>query len=164
MATNPFDAPVIAFLQQALTGHTSSIEKLEVMARAAGLLGENQRITNAKLFKRAKKSLGISSLRGWIWSSRSVGGGNCHDRAKAPSKPGRENVAVPFQSIGSRGSPVSTLIVRPMTSLGTVAGSSWTTIQKGDLRSQIRARCIIRTRSPTAATGRLAGQLAMHLW
>jgi hypothetical protein len=58
------------------------------------------------------------------------GGGNYHDRAKARSKPTqepRENVAVPFQSIGSRGSPVSTLIVRPMTSLGTVGGSSWTT-------------------------------------
>jgi hypothetical protein len=45
------------------------------------------------------------------------GGGNCHDRAKAPSKPGRENVAAPFQSIGFRGSPVSTLIVLPMTSV-----------------------------------------------
>src|SRR6185312_7328753 len=47
------------------------------------------------------------------------GGGNYHDRAKARSKPTqepRENVAVPFQSIGSRGSPVSTLIIRPMTS------------------------------------------------
>jgi hypothetical protein len=34
------------------------------------------------------------------------GGGNYHDRAKAPPKPTqepRENVAVPFQSIGSRG-------------------------------------------------------------
>ena len=55
------------------------------------------------------------------------GGGNYRDRAKAPSKPTqepRENVAVPFQSIGSRGSPVSTLIIRPMTSLGTVGANS----------------------------------------
>ena len=52
------------------------------------------------------------------------GGGNYHDRAKARSKPTqepRENVAVPFQSIGSRASPVSTLSVRPMTSLAPLA-------------------------------------------
>jgi len=58
------------------------------------------------------------------------GGGNYRDRAKPPSKLNqerREDVAVPFRSIGSRGSPVSTLSVRPMTSLGTVGGSSWTT-------------------------------------
>jgi hypothetical protein len=44
------------------------------MARAAGLLGEHQRITHAKLFKKAKKSLGIRSVRNgfgcageWLW-------------------------------------------------------------------------------------------------
>jgi hypothetical protein len=44
------------------------------MARAAGLLGQNQHITNAKLFRRAKSSLGIRSIRegfgaggGWAW-------------------------------------------------------------------------------------------------
>ncbi len=44
------------------------------MARAAGLLGERQRISNAKGFKRAKQSLGIKSVRsgfgtggGWLW-------------------------------------------------------------------------------------------------
>ena len=39
---------------------------------------------------------------------------------------------VPFQSIGSRGSPVSTLIVRPMTSLGT-DGLSGEVLQQCDL-------------------------------
>jgi hypothetical protein len=51
--------------------------------------------------------------------------GNYRDRAKAPSKLSQEphaNVAISFQSIGSRGLPVSTLIVRSMTSLGTVGG------------------------------------------
>jgi hypothetical protein len=55
------------------------------------------------------------------------GGGNYHDRAKVPSKPTqepRENVAVPSQAIGSKGSRASTLIVRPMTSLGTVGANS----------------------------------------
>jgi hypothetical protein len=44
------------------------------MARAKGLLGERQHITDAKIFKRAKKSLGIKSLRAgfgacsrWLW-------------------------------------------------------------------------------------------------
>jgi hypothetical protein len=44
------------------------------MARAAKLLGEGQRITHAKVFKRAKKVLGIRSLRNgfgdageWLW-------------------------------------------------------------------------------------------------
>jgi hypothetical protein len=44
------------------------------MARTAGLLGEGQRITHAKVFKKAKKSLGIRSVRNgfgdggeWLW-------------------------------------------------------------------------------------------------
>jgi hypothetical protein len=50
------------------------VPKLEVMARAAGLLGEHQSITHIRVFKRAKKSLGIRSLRAgfgaraqWRW-------------------------------------------------------------------------------------------------
>jgi hypothetical protein len=39
-------------------------------------------------------------------------------------EPGENVVAIPFQSIGSRGSAVSTLIVRPMTSVGTVGANS----------------------------------------
>jgi hypothetical protein len=45
-----------------------------MMAHAAGLLGERQRITNAKIFRRAKISLGIRSVRdgfgrggSWAW-------------------------------------------------------------------------------------------------
>ena len=48
--------------------------RLEVHARAAGLLGELQRVTNAKTFKAAKKKLGIMSRRDgfgrdgeWSW-------------------------------------------------------------------------------------------------
>jgi hypothetical protein len=44
------------------------------MARAAGLLGERQSITHIKVFKRAKRSLGIRSVRTgfgarsrWLW-------------------------------------------------------------------------------------------------
>ena len=45
------------------------------MARAAGLLGERQRVSDAKTFKAAKKKLGIMSRRGgfgrdgeWSWA------------------------------------------------------------------------------------------------
>src|ERR1700757_4416531 len=50
------------------------VPTLEVMARRAGLLGEHQRITHAKLFRAAKKNLGIMSRRAgfgsrsqWLW-------------------------------------------------------------------------------------------------
>jgi hypothetical protein len=49
------------------------VPKLEAMARAGGLLGEDQSITHSKAFKRAKKSLGIQSVRDgfgagrWLW-------------------------------------------------------------------------------------------------
>ena len=53
------EAVVTAFLKTALADAALSVPKLEAKARAAGLLGERQRVTDAKLFKRAKKSLGI---------------------------------------------------------------------------------------------------------
>jgi hypothetical protein len=50
------------------------VPKLKAMARVAGLLGEGQRITHAKVFKTAKKFLGIKSVRHgfgdggeWLW-------------------------------------------------------------------------------------------------
>jgi len=50
------------------------VTQLEVMARAVRLLGERQRIAHAKVFKRAKKFLGIKSVRNgfgdggeWLW-------------------------------------------------------------------------------------------------
>src|SRR5262249_10919782 len=50
------------------------VSEIEASARAAGLLGSAQPITDAKLFKRAKKSLGIRSVHNgfgsagkWFW-------------------------------------------------------------------------------------------------
>ena len=50
------------------------VHELEARARATGLLGKRQSITHIKVFKRAKKSLGIRSLRAgfgarsqWRW-------------------------------------------------------------------------------------------------
>jgi hypothetical protein len=48
------------------------VSELQTAAQAAGLLGSNQEITDAKLFKRAKKSLGVRSVHSgfgsaWFW-------------------------------------------------------------------------------------------------
>jgi hypothetical protein len=46
------ESRVADFLRGALAINAVSVSELEVMARAAGLLGERQRVTDAKLFKR----------------------------------------------------------------------------------------------------------------
>ena len=68
------ESAVSEFLKTALADAALSVPKLEAKARAAGLLGDRQRVTHAKLFKRAKKSLGIRSTRAgfgtageWLW-------------------------------------------------------------------------------------------------
>jgi hypothetical protein len=65
---------VAEFLRDALAGGALGVPKLEVMSRAAGLLGEGQRISHAKVFKKAKKFLGVRSVRNgfgdggeWLW-------------------------------------------------------------------------------------------------
>src|SRR5436190_24280363 len=58
----------IAFLEAALAGGAVAVAELEVHARAAGLVGECQRVSDAKTFKAAKKKLGIISRRGWLRS------------------------------------------------------------------------------------------------
>jgi hypothetical protein len=65
---------VTEFLRNVLACGALGVLQLEAMARAAGLLGEGQRITHAKVFKQAKKSLGIRSVRdgfgcggAWAW-------------------------------------------------------------------------------------------------
>ena len=65
---------VAEFLGRELCEGPVAASDLEAVARKAGLLGEGQRLTHAKLFKRAKKSLGIRSVRSgfgsggeWVW-------------------------------------------------------------------------------------------------
>jgi len=73
--TNRVHSAVVAeFLQNVLAGDALGVAELEARARTAGLLGEGQRITHAKVFKKAKKSLGIRSVRNgfgdggeWLW-------------------------------------------------------------------------------------------------
>src|SRR5262249_55977893 len=68
------EAVATKFLRDTLTGDAVGVRQLEAMARAAGLLGEGQDITQAKSFRRAKKSLEIRSVRDgfgvggrWAW-------------------------------------------------------------------------------------------------
>jgi hypothetical protein len=65
---------VADFLHRALAGGALSVAELEAKARTAGLLGECQQIQHAKVFKKAKKALGIRSIRNgfgsggkWAW-------------------------------------------------------------------------------------------------
>jgi hypothetical protein len=84
--TNRVHSAVVAeFLQNALAGDALGVAELEARARAAGLLGERQRISTAKPFRKAKSALGHTVDPGRIWTRRGValdpagrGFGNCH--------------------------------------------------------------------------------------
>src|SRR5713101_3563175 len=73
MTARPHPEDVAEFLRDALAGGALGVPKLEVMARAGGLLRQSQSITHSKLFKRAKKALRIRSVRDgfgagrWLW-------------------------------------------------------------------------------------------------
>src|ERR1700758_3485762 len=101
-------ARVTAFLRNALAEAPQDVLKLEAMARTEGLLGDRQRITHAKPFKRGKHSLRIRSVRagfgtngGWLWELP------CHRHGASAASPiprfppsqFAQNGA--FQSIGS---------------------------------------------------------------
>jgi hypothetical protein len=75
MGNNSQRAGAVAeFLRITLAQAPVGVSELEVMARASGLLGEHQGISDAKRFKLAKKFLGIRSVRegfgsggSWVW-------------------------------------------------------------------------------------------------
>jgi hypothetical protein len=65
---------VLEFLELTLADGPVAVTDIEAKARAARLLGPRQEVTSAKLFRRAKKSLGIRSKRvgfgaagDWFW-------------------------------------------------------------------------------------------------
>src|SRR5215468_9997462 len=67
-------ARVTAFLRKSLAEGAQEVLTLEATARTEGLLGERQRMTHAKPFKRSKHSLRIRSVRAgfgtkgrWRW-------------------------------------------------------------------------------------------------
>src|SRR5262249_35618664 len=68
------ESNIAKFLRAALAEQARAVTELEASARAAGLLGEAQSITDAKAFKLAKKFLRIRSVRvgfgprsQWLW-------------------------------------------------------------------------------------------------
>jgi hypothetical protein len=69
----------LAFLNVVLANGALPVDNVEARAREAGLLGPRQRITDAKTFRWAKHTLGISSRRDgigrggrWFWEIPSV--------------------------------------------------------------------------------------------
>jgi hypothetical protein len=53
MPSKVSERAVTEFLRDALAADGLGVSKLDVMARAAGLLGEGQHITHAKVFRRS---------------------------------------------------------------------------------------------------------------
>src|SRR6516225_11267268 len=88
-------ARVTAFLRNALAEAPQEVLKLEAMARREALLGERQRITHAKAFKRAKYSLRIRSVRAGF-------GPNGSWRWKLPCDRDRASTASPVASQPAR--------------------------------------------------------------
>jgi hypothetical protein len=92
----------VTFLQTALTSGTPNVPELEILARAAGLLGEHQRISQSKQFKRAKITLGIQSVRqgfgpggGWAWVLPPPANAPASEKPKEPvirAAPAREAI------------------------------------------------------------------------
>jgi hypothetical protein len=106
MNDRPAETCVTTFLKGALADAAVGVPKLEAMARAAGLLGERQRITNAKQFRQAKSALGIRSVRNgfgpggaWLWAlprDREASGALLHE-APAASSTKRQPVRVEWR-------------------------------------------------------------------
>jgi hypothetical protein len=94
-------ARVTAFLRKSLAEGGQDVLKLEAMARTEGLLGERQRITHTKAFKRGKHSLRIRSVRagfgttgGWRWELRCDRDG-ASTASPVASQPGRAEQPIP---------------------------------------------------------------------
>jgi hypothetical protein len=60
--TRAREAVAADFLRKALAAKPVGVPQLDMMARTAGLLGEGPSITQAKVFRQAKKSIGIRSM------------------------------------------------------------------------------------------------------
>jgi hypothetical protein len=65
------EAVAAEFLRKALAAEAVGVAKLNAMARAAGLLGERQRITDAKVFRQAKTAIHSR----WVRATRRMGVG-----------------------------------------------------------------------------------------
>jgi hypothetical protein len=115
---NPISASaeVTAFLNSSLAGGALAVGDLEAKARAAGLLCEHQQIQHAKAFTKAKKALGIRSIRDgfgrggkWAWlmppqAAPEIGSVANSDLATNVQRPVR-NSELPDKSFAASESP-----------------------------------------------------------
>jgi hypothetical protein len=86
---------VLEFLGLTLADGPVAVTDIEAKARAAGLLGPYQKVTGAKLFRRAKKSLGIRSRRvgfgaagDWFWELPAPPCSRVPERSEEPAAKG----------------------------------------------------------------------------
>jgi hypothetical protein len=101
------ESAVTEFLRDALAIEALGVPKLDAMARPAGLLGEGQDITGAKL-RSAKCSMGIRSIRDdfgvggrWAWElPRSSEGKAPNSSQIGPRSPPAELCSMPA-AVGS---------------------------------------------------------------
>ena len=84
--------PLVEFLSDTLADGPVAVSDLEARARASGLLDHNRRIGQAKGFRKAKKHLGVQSVRsgfgakgGWAW--RLPDGARTHPRDAGKATP-----------------------------------------------------------------------------
>jgi hypothetical protein len=109
-------SPILDFLQRSLVSGAVGVPELEVKARTAGLLGERQQIRHAKAFKKAKKALGIQSIRNgfgsggkWKWlmppqAAPEIGSAANSDLATNIQRPVRDS-ELPDKSFAASESP-----------------------------------------------------------
>jgi hypothetical protein len=83
----PSTSLVLEFLQLILADRPVAVAEIEAKARAVRLLGPGQKITDAKLFKRSKRLLGIRSVRvgfggagSWCWELPMPAGSTVSER------------------------------------------------------------------------------------
>jgi hypothetical protein len=102
MPSRRSEAAVTQFLRDALSVDALGVPELEARARTAGLLGQGQSVTHAKTFKRAKKSLGIKSVRAgfgarsqWRWQLPRQSDASI----KAGSRPAQKRRSAPGNAI-----------------------------------------------------------------
>jgi hypothetical protein len=110
-------AAVTAFLGETLSRGAAPVRGLELEARAAGLLGEHQRVTHAKVFKAAKTQLGIRSVRNgfgrggeWSWQLATLTAQPSTgqtDHLSAAHEPVGDTCAHRVRSEGAAGEPSS---------------------------------------------------------
>jgi hypothetical protein len=109
-------AAITDFLSGVLAGGALAVGDLEAKARAAGLLCEHQQIQHAKAFTKAKKALGIRSIRDgfgrggkWAWlmprqAASEIGSVANSDLATNVQRPVRDS-ELPDKSFAASESP-----------------------------------------------------------